>query len=379
MQNSYKIDDEKCVEDWRKFTSVEEKLADVVIVCTQDKDHKEPAVAFAKQGYHVLLEKPMAVSVEDCKEIVSACEEAGVMLAVCHVLRYFPPVVKIKEIIDSGIIGEIMTINHTENVGFWHFAHSFVRGNWRNEADSTFSLMAKCCHDMDLIYYWMGEKPVSSIQSFGSLQHFKKTNKPQNAGSNCLDCSVEETCPYSAKKIYLSSPVKRWPMSVVCDVEEGDYVASLTRALATGKYGRCVYECDNDVCDSQMVNIQFQGGAVANLTMTAFTKELCERYTRITGSKGEIKWEGAAEGPIKVYDFLTRKETWVEPDLVAPPARTCGHGGADFFLMNSFTKAVANNQPSLIKSGPSSSLASHLMVFSAENSRLSNKVVSENF
>jgi len=377
MQNSYKIDEDKCVDDWRKFISAEKKLADAVIVCTQDKDHKEPAVAFAKLGYHVLLEKPMAVSVEDCNEIVSACEDAGVMLAVCHVLRYFPPVVKIKEVIDSGVIGDIMTINHTENVGFWHFAHSFVRGNWRNEAESTFSLMAKCCHDMDLIYYWMGEKPVNSIQSFGSLQHFKKENKSEKAGSNCLDCSVEDTCPYSAKKIYLSNPKKHWPMSVVCDVEDGDYAASLTRALATGPYGKCVYECDNDVCDSQMVNIQFQGGAIANLTMTAFTKEICERYTRITGSKGEIKWEGAAEGPIKVFDFVTRKETWVEPDLVAPPARTCGHGGADFFLMNSFTKAVASNQPSLIKSGPSSSLASHLMVFSAENSRLSNKVVSD--
>ena len=145
----------------------------------------------------------MAVSEQDCLDITSACEENGVFLAVCHVLRYFPPVVKIKEIIDSGAIGDVMTINHTENVGFWHFAHSFVRGNWRNESESTFSLMAKCCHDMDLIYYWMGERPVDSIQSFGSLQHFRASNKPEGAGSNCLSCPVEASCPYSAKKIYL--------------------------------------------------------------------------------------------------------------------------------------------------------------------------------
>ena len=259
----------------------------------------------------------MSVSEEDCREITAACEESGVFLAVCHVLRYFPPVVKIKEIIDSGVIGDVMTINHTENVGYWHFAHSFVRGNWRNEAESTFSLMAKCCHDMDLIYFWMGERQAASIQSFGSLQHFKSSNKPKNASNNCMTCAVEASCPYSARKVYLSPPARHWPMTVVCDIEDesGDYEASLTRALETGAYGRCVYDCDNDVCDSQMVNIQFEGGAVANLTMTAFSKQICERQTRITGSRGEIRWEGKAEGPITVYNFLTDEETHVKPDL----------------------------------------------------------------
>ena len=228
MMRQYNLDSDSCLQDWRLFTRDGVKRADAVIICTQDKDHKEPAVAFANLGYHVLLEKPMAVSEEDCLEISQACEDNNVLLAVCHVLRYFPPVVKIKQIIESGVIGEVMTINHTENVGFWHFAHSFVRGNWRNEAGSTFSLMAKCCHDMDLIYYWMGETQVSSIQSFGSLQHFKSSNKPRGAGSNCLRCEAEEECPYSAKKIYLSYPVKQWPMSVVCDIEDGDYVSTLT-------------------------------------------------------------------------------------------------------------------------------------------------------
>ena len=202
MKAEYGLETRLCVEDWTALVSMP-RLADAVIISTQDKDHKDPAVAFAKAGYHVLLEKPMAVTESDCQEIAAACQENGVYLAVCHVMRYFPPVVKIKEIIDSGVIGDVMTINHTENVGYWHFAHSFVRGNWRNEADSTFSLMAKCCHDMDLIYYWAGERPARSIQSFGSLQHFTRDNKPERASSNCLDCPVEENCPYSAKKIYL--------------------------------------------------------------------------------------------------------------------------------------------------------------------------------
>ena len=182
----------------------------------------------------------MAVTEADCREIAAACEESGVFLAVCHVLRYFPPVVKIKEIIESGAIGDVVTINHTENVGYWHFAHSFVRGNWRNEAESTFSLMAKCCHDMDLIYYWMGETPATSIQSFGSLHHFKPSSKPPNANGRCLSCAAEPDCPYSARKIYLSPPARHWPMTVVCDIEDesGDYAQSLTRALETGPYGK---------------------------------------------------------------------------------------------------------------------------------------------
>jgi len=373
MQDLYKLDETACVEHWEKFL-IGEKRADAVIICTQDQDHKAPAVAFANLGYHILLEKPMAVTKEDCEEITKACEDNGVMLAVCHVMRYFPPVVKIKEIIDSGAIGDVMTVNHTENVGFWHFAHSFVRGNWRNVKSSTFSLMAKCCHDVDLIYFWMGEKLATTINSVGSLQHFRQENQPKGASDNCMTCPVETSCPYSAKKVYLNNPVKQWPMSVVCDIEDEpeNYKRELTKALETGPYGRCVYKCDNDVCDVQMVNFQFDGGAVANLTMTAFTKQLCERSTRITGSKGEIRWEGAAEGPIYLYDFLTRTETEIQPDLVAPLARTRGHGGADFFLMNSFTKAVANGDPSMIRSGPAASLSSHLMVFRAEESRRSN-------
>ena len=243
---------------------------------------------------------------------------------------------------------------------------SFVRGNWRREDESTFSLMAKCCHDVDLIYYWMGEQPCTSIQSFGSLQHFKKSNQPEGAFDRCLGCPVEKACPYSAQKVYLSPPAPQWPMTVVCDVDIEDsakYKEALTKALETGPYGRCVYACDNDVADSQVVNMQFEGGAVANLTMTAFTKQLCERTTRITGNKGELSWDGKADGPIILFDFNTKQETSVKPDLVAPPAKTCGHGGADFFLMSAFTSAIAKNNPALIKSGAAASLASHCMVF----------------
>lgn len=177
------------------------------------------------KGYHLLLEKPMSTNERECEEIAEICEKSGVIMAVCHVLRYFPPVLKIREIIDQGLIGDIVTIDHRENILWWHFAHSFVRGNWRNLKSSTFSLLAKSCHDIDLIMFWMGDSKCSKIQSFGNLKHFKASQAPKEAGKNCLDCTIEKDCPYSAKKIYLDKldqkePKPFWPASVVCDIED---------------------------------------------------------------------------------------------------------------------------------------------------------------
>ena len=185
------------------------KLADCAFITTQDQMHRDPAIAFSKKGYHLLLEKPMSVDEKECDDIAQACEENGTILAVCHVLRYFPPVLKIRQIIDQGMIGEVVTIDHRENILWWHFAHSFVRGNWRNEKTSTFSLLAKSCHDIDLIMYWMGDRKCTKIQSFGSLKHFKPSGAPAKSGSTCFDCplDIEQSCPYSAKAIYLKNPV----------------------------------------------------------------------------------------------------------------------------------------------------------------------------
>ena len=174
------------------------------------------------------------------------------MLCVCHVLRYTPQAQKVREIISSGALGDVVNIQLLEPIGYWHFAHSYVRGNWRNEAGSTFSLLAKSCHDLDLISYWMGDDKCTNVSSFGSLKHFTKANKPANATSRCLDCPVSGECPYSAKKIYLipaKSGHRRWPVSVITDVPD---IENVTEALRTGPYGRCVYDCDNDVCDNQV-------------------------------------------------------------------------------------------------------------------------------
>ncbi|XP_077167267.1 putative oxidoreductase YteT isoform X1 [Paroedura picta] len=375
LQEAHHIDESNVFDDWKDMAE-REKFADAVIIATPDRLHKAPAVAFAQKGYHILLEKPMAVTPEDCKEIVLACKTYNCILSVGHVLRYHPASLKIKELLDAGLIGDVCHIQHLEPVGFWHFAHSFVRGNWRNEAESSFSLLAKSCHDIDLINFWMGGKRCLKISSFGHLSHFTKEHKPQGAASRCLDCPVEQNCPYSAQKIYLKVAEQgsfHWPVTVVCN--DGNYdIEALTDALRHGPYGRCVYECDNDVVSNQVVNMEFEGGTTVAFTMVAFTERLGVRETTIYGTKGQLSCRGG--GPVEVFDFLQRKKLTFQPEGVRSVVGCLsGHGGADYYLMKSFVSAVADNDPSLIHTGAEETLNSHLLVFEAERSRRENRVV----
>ncbi|XP_076472344.1 putative oxidoreductase YteT isoform X1 [Babylonia areolata] len=376
VQNEHDIPDKFAFQSWTEAAE-KEKFADCVIIATTDRLHKDPAVAFAKKGYHILLEKPMAVSEDDCREIASTCKSSDVLLAVCHVMRYLPWVCKAKEIIDSGEIGQVVNIQHTEPIGFWHFAHSYVRGNWHKESLSSCSLLAKCCHDVDLIKYWMeGAGKCMRVSSFGSLAHFRKEDKPEGAGSRCLDCSIEQQCPYSAKRLYLDF-VKEghtgWPVEVVA--EEPD-IESVTEALKTGPYGRCVYQSDNDVMSQQVATFQFESGATASLTMVAFTSRLCSREVRIYGTKGEIRCDGGF-GAVEVFDFLTQNTRQVPLSAMEekPPGRLRGHSGADYRLMKAFVSALKTGNKELIRTGADDTLGSHLLVFAAEKARKENCVV----
>ncbi|TSM04834.1 hypothetical protein Baya_7719 [Bagarius yarrelli] len=427
LQERHRVPEENVFNDWQ-CVAEREKFADAVFICTPDRLHKEPAVVLAKKGYHILLEKPMAVTLEDCTEIAETCIESGVMLTVCHVLRYDPSIRKIKVLIDSGAIGDVIHIQHFEPVGFYHFAHSFVRGNWRNEAESSFALLAKSCHDLDLIHHWAGGRSSDTVNklttgtaiilsedcrdddvamtetdgmpltvpflhvgalvtvhtyqlkclkvsSFGSLSHFRKENKPPEAANRCLDCSVETDCAYSAKKIYLDRVKQgwvRWPVSVICGNSVPD-IESVTEALKTGPYGRCVYECDNDVCSNQVVNMEFEGGLTASFSMVAFTEEICQRKTSIHGSKGELTYDGQE---IKVFDFLTQQSIKHTVDMSVPGSFSKGgHGVADYHLIDAFISAVQKGDLQLVQSGPKETLASHRLVFEAERSRLENRIV----
>jgi len=356
------------VADWRALVG-RARFADGVVIATPDALHAEPAVAFAALGYHLLLEKPMAPSPDDCRRIVAAVERHGVMLAVGHVLRYTRYTEALKAIVGEGRIGEIASLAHLEPVGYWHQAHSFVRGNWRAEAGSAPMLLAKSSHDLDWIRYVLGE-PCVQVSSFGSLLHFRADARPAGAADRCLDCAVEASCAYSAVKIYLGrvrTGYTGWPVDVLTpELTE----AGVTEALRTGPYGRCVYACDNDVVDHQVVAMRFASGATATFTMTGFTRPR-DRETRIFGTRGELYGDGTT---IEVHDFLTDRTETIRPD--APISTDApGHGGGDARLMARFVAAIATGDPTQILSGPADSLESHLMVFAAEEARRTSRVV----
>jgi len=359
---------ENTAADWRELAG-RGRLADAVLICTQDRMHAEPAEAFAALGYHILLEKPMAPDEAGCRRIVAAVEKAGVMLAVGHVLRYTPYTRAVKEIVDSGQLGEIMTVQHLEPVGFWHQAHSYVRGNWRRADLAASMLMAKSCHDLDWLQYILGRVPLR-VSSFGSLTHFTAANRPAGAADRCVACSVEASCPYSAPRLYrglLDRGEHRWPLSAVIE----DFSAgALDEALRDGPYGRCVYACDNDALDHQVVALEFPGATTATFTMTAFT-QAGHRRTQLFGTRAELAGDGET---IRVYDFLTQAERTVTPAAAGGMNTEEGHAGGDAGLMDAFTRAVATGNRELIASGPRESLASHLAVLAAERARLNGTV-----
>jgi predicted dehydrogenase len=356
---------DRAVAGWPELLGRPDLDVDAVVVATPDREHLGPALATIGRGLPLLLEKPMAPTEEHARQIVAAAEQAGVLVCVAHVLRYSAYTQAVTGLIDAGAIGDVVSIEHLEPVGWWHQAHSFVRGNWRREDQSSPMLLAKCCHDIDWLSAVVG-RPALRVSSFGSLSHFTPANKPAGAASRCLDCAVEPECPYSAKRIYLDHvdepSAQRWPLSILTEdlTREG-----VTRALREGPYGRCVYECDNDVVDHQVVNIEYAGGVTASLTMTAFTP-MSFRKTRIFGTRGTLEGDGYT---VSVFDFLTGRTSTQQVVDAADPEAGEGHLGADGALTRTFLTAVSTRQPGLVLTSPAESLATHAIVWAAERAR----------
>lgn len=346
-------------ESWEQLLE-REKFADLAIISTMDKMHVAPAVIAMKKGYHLLLEKPMATDIEGCMKIVETEKKTKRKVFVAHVLRYTNFFRKLKELVTSGKIGQLVGIEHKENIGFFHFAHSFVRGNWRNTNEAAPSILAKSCHDMDILYWMVGSK-AKKVSSFGRLVYFRSENQPQNAADRCIDCPVEENCPYSAMKIYMIPNHKGWPVNTITDEVTPENVLE---ALKTGPYGRCVYKCDNDVVDHQTTNIEFENGVMVSFTMSAFTNEI-NRTIKIFGTLGEIIGD-FEKGVIEVKKFAMNKETY---DVRLWDQY--GHGGGDDGLIRYIISALkySMEDPS-ISTSAEESLESHLMAFAAEESRL---------
>ncbi|THH33585.1 hypothetical protein EUX98_g532 [Antrodiella citrinella] len=350
--------------------TVGKRLADAVIVAVQDPMHYEVVLAFAEQGYHILCEKPMSTNLEDCLKMEGVVKKSGIIFGMGHVLRYSPYNRALTEIVQSGSLGELINVVHVEPVGYYHFAHSYVRGSWSKEDDSCFSLMTKSCHDIDILCHWIAPGTPARVSSFGSLKHFRKASKPKEAGSaqRCTDCAYEKQCAYSAKKIYLE-PVAQgntgWPASIIVDGVPD--IENVTDALLKTRYGQCVYELDNDVCDNQVVNLEFSNGVTASFTMIAHTSLICERQTRLHFSHGEIVGD---MNTFTVTNYRTGQKTHHTPKNEGG-----GHGGGDIGLISTFIEAVRTGRQEVLGTDVSEVLRSHLTVFAAESSRLTGSVV----
>lgn len=340
------------------------KLADVIIIATQDREHKEYTLRALDLGYDILLEKPVSVFASDCIEIRDAAQKAGRLVTVCHVLRYTPFFRKIKEEIRSGVIGKPMTVSALENVGYWHQAHSFVRGNWRNDQIESPMILQKCCHDFDILA-WLLDKRCLSVSSVGALSYFTPENAPEGSAARCTDCKVKD-CPYDAAKIYFDSEIgynrgnREWPCNIlVADPTE----KTLAEAVRTGPYGRCVFACDNNVVDHQIVNMQFEDGVTASLTMTGFTA-YNTRQLKVMGTRGEIV---ADQGKNLVTVTPFGKESTVY-DIAALAEDLSGHGGGDNRMLTEMFEALDCGGD--VSSSIAGSIASHLAALAAEQSRL---------
>lgn len=343
------------------------KFADVVFITTPDNLHYGPAMRALELGYDLLLEKVIAQTWKECRDILDQARRYGRIVAVCHVLRYSPYFLKLKEVCDTGEIGEIVSIQHLEPVEHIHMAHSFVRGNWRNSRESNPMILAKSCHDLDILR-WVVGKPCTRIQSFGSLTLFRPEMAPAGSPARCTDgCPAEAECPFSALKIYLRRRTWLGHLNLLEQTDE-----AILRALREGPYGRCVYRCDNDVVDHQICSIEFAGGVTSSFSMEGLTS-YGGRKTRVMGTRGDVVGD---ETILTVFSFKTGQPyTWNAREAAKVNA---GHGGGDYGLVRDFIQAVSRRDPSLLSSTLEASVESHLMGFKAEESRLTGKALEVN-
>lgn len=364
---------ENCYDSWETILA-QPKMADVAVITTVDNMHLEPALLAIEKGYDLLLEKPVAQTAEECARIATAAREKGVKVLVCHVLRYTPFYGKIKELLMSGIIGEVVSIDQVEAIGNVHFSHSYVRGNWHSEAESTPMLLAKSCHDLDIIQWLIG-KPCKQVSSFGSLMHFRPENAPEGAPVRCADgtCPAYDTCPYNVIRHYYDFK-ENTRREIITKGIAKDYKATdeeVMTALKTTDYGLCAYHAHNDVLDHQVVNMEFAGGATATLNVNAFNKG--GRYTRIYGTKGELMAH-AKDTEISVFTFEDKKTVKV-PVLEVDETINGGHGGGDEGIIRELYEYMSGEYTGFRAADIDISVKNHLIGFAAETARHNHTVM----
>jgi predicted dehydrogenase len=384
---------------WRELLRAG-RLCDAVVVATPDRLRVSPAVAALRAGYDVLLEKPIAALPGEVEQIRAAAAAAPGSVTVAHGLRYTPFFITVKSLVDGGAIGELVQIQHAENIGYWHFAHSYVRGNWRRVGEASAMLLAKACHDLDVLR-WLAGAPCRSVASFGGLRHFRPEHAPPGAPARCTDgCPAANDCPFYAPRLYVErlADHPEWPVSVV---SPDPSLEARWAALRNGPYGRCVYRCDNDAADHQAVIASFANGVVASLTVSGFTADNT-RTLKLMGTRGELRGR-LDTGEIEVRRFLPGKETvessqwdrdrygraaFASDEVYTVQARPEGydhdvdghHEGGDAGLMRAFLAHVrarrAGRPDPGVQTSLEESIESHVMAFAAERSRLEGRVVS---
>jgi predicted dehydrogenase len=343
------------------------KICDAVIISSMDRDHYKQTMGALEVGYDILLEKPISPSPEETLRIQRKASEKGRSVIVCHVLRYTSFFAEIKRIIDSRELGKIITIQHNENIGNFHMAHSFVRGNWSRSDLTSPLIMQKSCHDMDILA-WLVDSESKRISSYGDLTFFKEENAPALSSDRCLDCQVAAECRFDARKAYL--PIRgQWPATVLTTDQSE---SGLLKALETGPYGRCVYRCDNDVCDHQVTLIEFKNGVTVTFNLSGFTNKMY-RSLKIMCEHGEIRGDDGLN-VIEVTRFSSNMTDRSEQTVIHPAAATGGHNGGDAGLMSDFLSMMESGGQNS-RSSIEKSVESHIMAYAAELARVTGRVI----
>jgi len=366
---THNIPDENRFDTWEKVFQ-KPKFADAIIISTPDYMHYAPCMKALSMGYDILLEKPIAPTEKECRDILAMAKKTGSIVAVCHVLRYAPYFVKMKELVAQGAIGEVISVQHFEPIEHTHMAHSYVRGNWYDSKKTTPIILAKSCHDLDIIK-WVINKKSKQIVAMGNLKWFRKENAPEGSIARCTDgCKVERECPYSAIKEYHERRTRNKVLDLPADKSKHSEV--IMERLRTTNYGRCVYRMENDQPDHYITSIMFDDNVTANFSMEAFTS-YHGRRTRVMGSMGDMV--GDME-ELVITDFRTRESTKFIPQAEDVEGyKNSGHGGGDWLLVKDFVQAVSQQDSNLLTSTIDESIESHIMGFMAEESRKKGKVM----
>ncbi|MEE0896809.1 MAG: Gfo/Idh/MocA family oxidoreductase [Acutalibacteraceae bacterium] len=363
----HNIPNEMCFETWEPLLDMP-KFADLAIIATMDRQHFDPSMKAIEQGYDILLEKPISPDPKECLALNEAAEKHGVKIVVCFVLRYAGFFLALKKLILEGKVGDIVNIVHVEGVGNRHQSHSFVRGNWKNSQESSFMLLQKSSHDIDILQWLIGKK-CKKVQSFGSLSYFNRANKPEGSPERCIEgCPYGDECFYNSVNLYLEDKDNGWFRSAAARTPTNPSDELVEKALRESEYGKCVFNCNNDVVDHQVVNLEYEDGVTATFTMSAFNKG--GRSIRIMGTKGEL-FGDAGDSYISFYNFETREtEKYEYADILQVQDITGGHGGGDSRMIEELYSYLNGTYNGVSITPFSESCDNHITTFAAEYSRV---------